>query len=359
MNKNKSRNRTTMPPWMSPFLLLLIVWSPTPALAQQTPAAGDTVLPPPRGEESVPAPTPGPIFPVPNTGPFAPPSASPPPSGEDFWTLIQDWTWLPRTFFADKEIDIMKPHLKAALIGPVDFPNGIVDIVHPPTAQLNWTTAARLEIGWFLPPSLGYFAITYRGFADDGRQIVTALDRVPYALRTRLDLNQIAFDYGTTAYSFAPRWFVSGRLGMAAANVYFDNVAVSKPQTLDASNNFYGAGPHLRFDVWREFNLLPGLALFAQPDLMVLVGRVQQHFRESDTFAGTTIAGSFFQRRTQTVPVFTLRVGLSYTPRELSRWRFMVGYEFEDWWSVGQVPEQPSRGQFETNGIFLRAITTF
>jgi hypothetical protein len=273
--------------------------------------------------------------------------------------LIQDWTWLPRTFFADKEIDIMKPHLKAALIGPADFPGGAMDSVHPPTATLNWAGAARIEVGWFLPPSLGYFAVTYRGFADDGRQTVTALDGVPYALRTRLDLNQIAFDYGTAPYSFAPRWFVGGRLGMAAANVYFDNVAVSKPQTLDASNNFYGAGPHLRLDVWREFNLLPGLALFAQPDLMVLVGRVQQHFRESDTFFGTTIAGSSFQRRTQTVPVFTLRAGLSYTPQELSHWRFMVGYEFEDWWSVGQVPEQPSRGQFYSNGIFLRAIATF
>jgi hypothetical protein len=111
--------------------------------------------------------------------------------------------------------------------------------------------------------------------------------------------------------------------------------------------------------VWREFNLLPGLALFFQPDLMVLVGRVQQHYRENVTLDGSTASASFFLRRTQTVPVLTFRTGLSYTPRDLSQWRFMVGYEFEDWWFVGQMPGQPSRGQFYTNGVFLRALVSF
>lgn len=358
MNKNKHTNRTIRASGMSSGLFLLLVLAAAPVLAQQPPVGGNTVLPPPVGEE--PAPPPASALPAPNTGPFAPPSTSAPPDPENPWAWLQDWSWLRQTtFFADKEIDIAKPHLKAALVGPALFPDGSQTTVAPPTATLKWTGVARIEVGWFLPPSLGYFSFTYRGFAVDGRQIVSAQDGVPYALRSRLDLNQIAFDYGTAAYSFAPRWFVSGRIGMAAANVYFDNVAESARQTQDASNNFYGAGPHLRFDVWREFNLLPGLALFAQPDLMVLVGRVQQHYRESNIIDATTIAGSSFIRRTQTVPVFTLRTGLSYTPARLTNWRFLVGYEFEDWWSVGQMPEQPSRGEFYSNGVFLRAITTF
>jgi hypothetical protein len=352
-------NRTTRQRWMAACLLLLIALFPAPILAQQPPGSENTVLPPPSGDEPAPTPVPGPALVIPNTGPFAPPPASPPPAAENLWGLLPDWSCMPRTFFADKEIDIAKPHLNAALIGPAFFPGGAVTSVHPPTASLNWVGIARIEIGWFLPPSLGYFAFTYRGFAVDGRDIVSALDGIPYALRTRLDLNQIAFDWGTAPFSFGPRWFMSGRIGMAAADVYFDNVAVSTPQTLDASNDFWGAGPHLRLDVWREFNLLPGLALFTQPDLMVLVGRIQQHYRESDTFLGSTIAGSYFQRRTQTVPVFTLRAGLSYTPASLNHWRFMVGYEFEDWWSVGRIPGQPSRGEFYTNGVFLRAIATF
>lgn len=358
--------QTMTPARMPAFLLLLAVLSAPPALAQQAPGIGETVLPPPTGDEPIPPPTPMPSLPVlnaaPNAGPFMPPPASPPTTLEEGWAQLFDpvRTWFSQTtFFFDKEIDIMKPHLKAALTGPAIFPGGGQTTVQPPTASLNWTGAARVEVGWFLPPSLGYFAFTYRGFADDGRQTVTALDGIPYALRSRLDLNQIAFDYGTAPYSFAPRYFVSGRIGMAAANVFFDNVAVSSPQTQDASNDFYGAGPHVRLDMWREFNLLPGLALFAQPDLMVLVGRVQQHYRESNTFAGSTVAGSYFLRRTQTVPVFTLRTGLSYTPPQWPRLRFMVGYEFEDWWDVGRVPDMPSRGQFYSNGVFLRAVATY
>jgi hypothetical protein len=350
---------TTRSNWMSPCLLLLFALSTRPISAQQAPVGDNTVLPPPSGDEQTPSPIQPPAIVLPNTGPFAPPPAPPPPSVENLWGILQHWPLMPRVFFADKEVDIAKPHLKAALIGPAIFPDNIVDTVHPPTTQLNWTGIPRIEIGWFLPPSLGYFAFSYRGFADDGRQIVTALDSIPYALRTRLDLNQIAFDWGTAPYSFSPRWFVSGRLGLAGADVYFDNVAVSSPQTLDASNYYWGGGPHVRLDMWREFNLLPGLSLFAQPDLMVLVGRIQQHYRESDTLFGSTVAGSYFLRRTQTVPVFTLRAGLTYTPASLSHWRFLVGYEYENWWSVGRVPGQPSRGEFYTNGVFLRAIATF
>ncbi len=354
-------NGTLKPLWVPHCLLLLIALCPCPILAQQAPSPvpDNTVLPPPSGDEPAPVPAPKPALVLPNTGPFSPPPPPPPPAAENLWGILPDVSCLPRTFFGDHELDIMKPHLKAALIGPAMFPGGLVTSVHPPTATLNWAVAPRWELGWFLPPSLGYFAFTYRGFADDGRQTVTALSGIPYALRTRLDLNQVAFDYGTAPYSFGPRWFISGRIGMAAANVYFDNVAVSSPQTLDASNEYWGAGPHLRLDVWREFNLLPGLALFAEPDLMVLVGRIQQHYRESDTLFGSTVAGSFFQRQTQTVPVFTLRVGLTYTPEILSQWRFMVGYEYEHWWSVGRVPGQPSRGEFFTNGVFLRAAVTF
>jgi hypothetical protein len=294
---------------------------------------------------------------VPNAGPFAPPPAAAAPANG--WDILTDWPLLPQHIFGDFEIDILKPHLQAALINTVPLSNGTVDSVHPPTAQQNWTAAPRFEVGWFLPGNLGYFAFSYRGFADVGRQNVTALDGTPFALRSRLDVNQIAFDYGTLPYSFAPRWFVSGRLGMAAANVFFDNQANSAHQGLDASNNFYGAGPHIRGDIWREFNLLPGLALFLQPDFMVLVGRVQQHYRENLSLVDTSANGSYFLRRTQTVPVFTLRTGLSYTPRSFEHWRFMVGYEFEDWWDVGRVPQETSRGEFYTNGVFLRALVSY
>jgi hypothetical protein len=345
-----------------------------PALAQQAPPP-NIVLPPPSDAPPPPppsgtgvspfAPTPVPAPGVPTPGPFAPPPASPfPPRdaqdpGLNGWGLF-DWPSLPEHFFADVEIDILKPHLKSALTNTVTFPNGSQDTVQPPTTQVGWTAAPRIEVGWFIQPDLGYFALSWRGFTDQAEQDVTSLDGTPFALRTRLDVNQVTFDYGTTPYSFAPRWFLSGRLGVAAADVFFDNQAVSAAQTLYANNNYYGAGPHVRLDLWREFNLLPGLSVFAQPDLMVLVGQIQQRYQEDDVaLDGSTVTGFFTQRKTQTVPVLTLRAGLSYTPASLSQWRFMVGYEFEEWWFVGQVDMAASRGQLSTNGIFLRALVSF
>ncbi len=105
---------------------------------------------------------------------------------------------------------------------------------------------------------------------------------------------------------------------------------------------------------------MPGLSLFGQPDLMVLVGQIHQRYNEEDINpAGGSMQGSFIQRKTQTVPVFTLRTGLAYTPPNLCNWRFLLGYEFEEWWFVGQVDMLPPRGQFSTNGVFLRALVTF
>jgi len=350
-----------------------------PALAQQALPPPDTVLPPPRSEE-VPPPraavappvapgspssiaAPGPFAPRP-TSPFPPPDAQDPlyqprDPGLNGWGLY-DWFSMPQQFFADKEFDILKPHLKGALTGTVTFPDGRQAIVQPPTAQVGWTEAPRIEIGWNIPPSLGFFGLTYRGFADDGRQIVNSQEGTPFALRTRLDLNEVILDYGTTPYSYAPRWFVSGRIGLGVADVFFDNQAVSSAQSLYASNNYLGAGPHVRMDLWREFNLVPGLSVFAQPDFLVLVGQIHQRYQENDFAAnGASAIGSFVQRKTQTVPAFTLRTGLSYRPSVDSRWRFMVGYEFEEWWFVGQVDSAPARGQFSTNGVFLRVFGTF
>jgi hypothetical protein len=346
-----------------------------PVSSQPAPSVPDTVLPPPRSDETPPpAPvlTPAPPSAVPAPGPFAPrppaplfpprdaqdPLYQPSDPGQNGWGLY-DWPSLPEHFFGDVEIDILKPHLKSALTNAVTFPDGTQTNVQPPTTQVGWTAAPRFEVGWFIYPSLGYLALSYRGFADQAEQTAVGLDGTPYALRTRLDVNQAALDYGTQPYSYAPRWFLSGRIGIAGADVFFDNRAVNAAQTQYASNNYYGAGPHVRLDLWREFNLLPGLSIFAQPDLTVLVGQIHQRFREDNVADGYTSTGFFIQRKTQTVPVLTLRTGLTYTPANLSNWRFMAGYEFEEWWFVGQIDMLSSRGQFNTNGVFLRALVSY
>jgi hypothetical protein len=354
------------------LLALAATVVPFPVLAQVAGPGNGAVLPPPRTDVP-PPPPPSSAPPAPSTGPFAPspqPSPFAPPDAEDPLYKPNDpgsngWGWydlpsLPEHIFADVEVDILKPHLKAALSNAVTFPDGSQVNVQPPTTQLGWTAAPRVEVGWFLPQSLGYFAINYRGFVDQAEQTATAPGGVSYGLRTRLDLNQFGVDYGTTPYSFSPRWFTAGRIGIAGADLFFDNQAVSPTQTQSASNTFYGAGPHVRLDLWRDFNILPGLSVFAQPDLIVMVGQIRQNFNEQNLIPGSSpVQGSFLQRKTQTAPIFTIRAGLSYVPPNLDRWKFMAGYEFEEWWFVGQVDGLNSRGQFNTNGVFLRAIFNF
>jgi hypothetical protein len=267
---------------------------------------------------------------------------------------------IPASWFANVEVDILKPHLKAALSNAVTFPDGTQTTVRPPTTNVGWTAAPRFEFGWNVPNSLGYFALYYRGFVTDGRQDALALDGTPFALRTRLDVNQAGLDYGTAPYVFAPRWEIGARIGMAYTDVFFDNQAVSAVQTLYASNNYYAGGAHVRGELRHHFGLIPGLDFFGRADLTVFVGQIHQGFRESDLNPdGTTTTGFFVQRKTQTVPVFQFQTGFSYSPPSLSNWRFSLGYEFEEWWYVGQVDLLDSRGQFTTNGVFLRASVRF
>jgi hypothetical protein len=346
-----------------------------PAEAQSLPSTGNTLLPPPPGEAPAPSPPPssppslGPPTAITNPAPIPPPPPQPPDAsnpiyqpndpGPNGWGPYGEPS-LPDRFFAFHEVDIVKPHIKAALTNPVTFPDGSVSQVQPPTTQVGWTGVPVFELGWAMPNSLGFFALNYRGFADQAHTEALGLDGTTYALRTRLDLNQLAFDYGLAPYSFAPRWDVSARIGIGLADVFFDNRAQNAVLTQYASNNYLGAGPHVRFDVRRHIGLLPGLDLYGRGDLLVLVGQIHQNYVQADVNPdGTTTQATDFLRKTQTVPAFTIQTGLSYSPPSQNRWRFTAGYVYEEWWFVGQIDGNVQRGQFNTNGIFLRGEVNF
>lgn len=346
-----------------------------PVEAQSLPVPGDVLLPPPRSDSPTPPPSPPPAASLSpptalsNPSPFPAPPPQPPDAsnpiyqpadpGPNGWGPYDAPSESPH-FFALHEVDILKPHIKGALSNNVPLPDGSQVQVQPPTTQPDWTGAPAFEFGWTLPHSLGYFALDYRGFAAQGHQNSLGLDGTEYALRTRLTLNQGAFDYGIVPYSFMPRWDVSGRFGIGLADVFFDNRAQNAVLTQYASNNFLGAGPHVRGDVRRHVGLLPGLDLFGRADFTVLVGQIHQNYVEADVNRdGSTTQSSDFLRKTQTVPVLSLQSGLSYSPPSFQRWRFTAGYQFEEWWFIGQIDGLPPRGQFYTNGVFLRAEANF
>jgi hypothetical protein len=264
-------------------------------------------------------------------------------------------------FFVEGDLQILKPHLKAALANPVTLPPfGVTEMVQPPTTALNWTVAPRIEAGYFIPGGLGLFAASYRFLISDGNATAIAQDGTPFGLRSRLDVNQFAFDYGTLPWAFAPRWDVSGRLGIGLADVFFDNLAVSDLRTFRAADNFLGAGPHVRGDLRHHFGLLPGLDLMARADLLVLVGQSRQRFTDhAVNFDGSTSEVSIMQKFTDTVPVLTVQAGLTYTPPGLNNWHFSTGYQFEEWWFIGKIEGHSPREQFYTNGLFLRTAVEF
>src|SRR5262249_20831269 len=125
------------------------------------------------------------------------------------------------------------------------------------------------------------------------------------------------------------------------------------------SNNFVGAGPHAGLEVARCLPL-PGLALFGRLDGAVLVGDVTQSYEEVLTFGpGSQLGGATRVESTQGVPVLGVKAGLSWTPYTANgRWlRFDFGYEFEQWWRVGEAAG--SHATLTMQGLFFRGQFDF
>jgi hypothetical protein len=102
-------------------------------------------------------------------------------------------------------------------------------------------------------------------------------------------------------------------------------------------------------DLDYRFRQLPGLALFGRADGAVLVGQIQQRFHDL-TMDEETIA-TF--RRSESVPILHLEAGLTYTPPRLPNLHFTTGYQFENWWYLGQL--DPSRLSLTVQGVFFRS----
>lgn len=310
---------------------------PGPATPVENPVAG--LLPPPLTEPADPGPNGW--GPDPYGTPFGESQTS------DFW-------------FVDFEVQIVRPFVKNALVGTVVFPNGSTNTISPPSAPLSWTGAPYFEVGYRLPNSLGQFTLSYRFLYSQGTQNVLDINAVPYSLDSHAIVNFGDFDYGTVPYMIYPHWFLQARIGLRLADLYFDTRAVSATNNQFDSNNFFSGGPHTRLELWRRFALVPGLSMFGRLDGAVVVGQITQHYNQALTSPdGTTDQGAFYIHKTQTVPILIVQAGISYTPPRMSNLHLSTGYQYEEWWDVGEIDNYPSRGAFLSNGLFLRAVLDF
>jgi hypothetical protein len=302
--------------------------APLPVAPAAPPTLGAPVtvppLPPPPPPPPLlpPPPPPPPLVPAVPGGPFGPYCAPEAQTGPYF--LV--------------ELQFLRPALKNRLQGLVPLSDGTVTTVNVPSANLDWTVAPVFELGYRSPDLPGLVALNYRFLLDEATT-TAPLEGVDSSIRTRVTVNEITADYGFPTYRFAPRWELNARVGVQLADIFFDSRANNTFLFQQESSNFYGAGPHVRFDLERQIAFVPGLALFGRTDVVALIGQTKQRFREQESFGDIVlVSGSLEQQRqTQLVPVLTLDAGLQYTPPSANWLHFGVGYMFQRYFNLGHL----------------------
>jgi hypothetical protein len=269
-------------------------------------------------------------------------------------------------WFTDLELGIIGPHVKNKLNDMVQAGNRMPDTVALPSAELNWTVAPRIELGYYLPSGFGAVALDYRFLATDGSQFVAGPDG-PAKLKSRLGLDVADLDYLSWEMSLWPHWGMKWWFGLRLANIYFDSreneafaeaTAGSGILTSYTSNHFIGGGPHYGLELTRYWDGT-GLSLVARADGATLLGRLQQNFEEVVTSPGGLLFGAVRRSESQDVPTLNFFVGVNWQPPRYPRWSFAAGYEYEYWWNVGRNSNTTSRGELSDQGILLRAAFNY
>jgi hypothetical protein len=333
-------------------LVVLFAGSPLSAQSPNLPAVPVPVAPTP-GQ-----PQPQPMLPA--------PSAVPPPGQGGIF--LNDPTpaaqqgrgfFDPAGVYASLEISLLFPELRGFLSGPTTV-LGVPQPVVLPSANLESTGSPKVELGYRLGDGWGAVALSYRSIVSQGGANIPHFDILGDGfLNTRLNVNVVDLDYVSPGYEFFTLWAFAFRGGVRGAAAYFDHQVSGAFATQSASSNFLGIGPHATLELARACEFLPGLAVVATLDGAVLIGNTTQSFEETVTFpGGQTFGGASRSSSTQTVPVLTFDVGLSYTPPGCPHWaRFGVGYQFEYWWDIGT--HGGSRTDLGVNGVYFRGEFNF
>jgi hypothetical protein len=252
------------------------------------------------------------------------------------------------------------------------------DIVRFPGNQFDATVSPRVEFGYRLPDGFGEFRLGYRSLAASGSDTVNvsppaANDNLGPASQTgRLDINIIDFDYATRQFSIGPDWELRTAVGIRYVTAFLDSqVTFLHPVTLTGtpfgtgpftrlsqteaiSSHFLGA--HAELEVSRHL-WIPELSLFGRLDGAGLYGRTHQTFRE--TFVQPPGSTQQTVGNGLGTPWLASEVGLSYDVPRWNHSRFMVGYQYEIWWSFGRGDNDLSFGTLSDQGIFLRGEFNF
>jgi hypothetical protein len=383
--------------------LVVALATPDAPCADAPPASGAVPAAPADGGEVPPAPTP----------PQEPPTAfvlpAPDYNIEPVPALTSPLLDRPEAaspgFFANVETSVVWPHFTNELLGgaltpaqlssqppstqgvaptsAIGLPPGAGlpitgDIVRFPGNPLNATVSPRFELGYRFQNGFGEVRLSYRFVDTRGSDTVlvappVANDSLGLAAQTgRLALNIVDLDYGTREFSLGPNWELRTAVGVRYATAFLDSqVVFLNPVTVtgapfgtgpftrlsqsEALSNQY-AGVHAILEVDRKLPL-PGLGFFGRVEGAGMWGRAQQTFRE--TFVEAPGSTELRVTNHPGTPWLNSQVGFSYDVPRWNHSRFLIGYQFEEWWQLGRGDNDLSFGRLNIQGLFLRAELNF
>ena len=295
--------------------------------------------------------------PSPPPGYVAPGGSRPVPSSDVIYPSEEDPFLLkphPGGLFSSFEIGLVEPQINGRLSASVSV-TGVPRTVSLPFADLDWTGSPRIELGYRFVGG-GSLMAAYRSVVSTGSAELPRFDAFGGAfLRSRIDLNSLDLDYASEEIMIAPFWDIKWKLGARVVGAFYDSRAIGLIKRQRVSNNFVGAGPHFGLDFHRYLDAFPGLALFGRLETAVIFGRAAQSFEEINTLRdGSRVGGATRLRGSETSPMVNVQFGLSYIPpRDDSNWlRFTFGYQFEQWWNVGN--HAGGGGDVLFHGLFFR-----
>jgi hypothetical protein len=300
----------------------------------------------------------------------------PPP---DAWTtaaipspdpLIERPGSLPSGLFFNVEPNILGVHFRNELKIPVVVSDTRTDLVQFFGSRLDDTVAPRFELGYRLPDGWGAVVVGYRFLNTQGSQAGTFGDQ-PVHVSGRVALNSFDVGYASQEFALGPAWDMRWGTGIRTTIFYYDarlqfDQPASDPGTIlneREVNYFWGLGPWVGLDLSRK-TMIPGLSIFGRISGALQYGSIRQTGIEQLTADPEERAQEFRNKQGFEVTVLQLvpEAGLSYTAPGWNQCRFLLGYHYESFFQIGRfdLPGNVfSRGQLDTQGLFLRAEFNF
>jgi hypothetical protein len=269
--------------------------------------------------------------------------------------------------FASLDALIVGAHINNRLINTVLIGGTLPDTVQLPSAELGATVSPRFELGYRLPEGFGEFLVSYRFLVASGTDHFFT-DLGLGRLKSEMNLNVVDLDYASREFCFNANNSFRWRIGTRLAGVYFNSnmdIAISSADagggaaTQRVSNNFFGAGPHLGLDLYHKLSS-PGATAFVRLDAASVLGTVDQSFGETFTIAGLggqSFGGAVNASNTQVSPMLGIQFGVAYNPPWWRSVTYSLGYQFEEWWSIGRAEQSNASVTFQ--GIFFRTEFLF